>query len=322
MLCDKTKIENILVVSLSNIGDVILTFPVIDVLRHDFPGSKISIVIGPKAQSLLVGNPNFSQIFIYDKHQSVLGKIRFVRELQMKKFDLIVDLRNTAIPFFVPTKYRTSFKKTESMGLHMKEKHLRRLKSVYRFKNISEKKYCLSISEEDNAYIKNIIEKEIGEKFFVAIAPGAADPSKRWPKEYFAKAADELVKIKKVKIVFMGSQEDSIVAQSIGKLMKNPFVDLCGKTTLLQLAELMKYPQAIISNDSAPMHLASYLDKPVLAIFGPTNPLQYGPWSQKSIFVAREKDCLVCQNPQIKKPHECIASISFKKVLDQIDVLL
>ena len=90
MLCDKTKIENILVVSLSNIGDVILTFPVIDVLRHDFPGSKISIVIGPKAQSLLVGNPNFSQIFIYDKHQSVLGKIRFVRELQMKKFDLIV----------------------------------------------------------------------------------------------------------------------------------------------------------------------------------------------------------------------------------------
>ncbi|MBF0522645.1 MAG: glycosyltransferase family 9 protein [Candidatus Omnitrophica bacterium] len=318
MPLQKSKIHNILVISLTNIGDVILTFPVVDILKNDFPDAKLSILIGPKAQSLLEANPSFEKVYIYNKHQSFLENIRWLGELRRQNFDLIVDLRNTAIPFFVPTQYRTPLRKTNSRGLHMREKHLARLRSIYPNAQISPKRYSLFISEETKAAVRKMIDKDIGSKPFVVIAPGAMDNSKRWTEKNFALVADELVKTKGVGIVFVGGAEDRHVAQSIGHLMESEFVNLCGRTTLLDLAELMNHCQMVIANDSAPMHLASYLDKPVLAIFGPTDPAQYGPWSSQSLYVEKKKDCQVCHSPKLKTKHECINNVSAENVLEAL----
>jgi len=105
----KSKIRKILVISLTNIGDVILTFPVIDILKRDFSSAKLSVVIGPKAESLLKGNPHLENIYIFDKRQPFLKTVAWVNELRKEKYDLVVDLRNTAIPFLIFPEYMTTF---------------------------------------------------------------------------------------------------------------------------------------------------------------------------------------------------------------------
>ncbi len=81
MPLDKSKIKKILVVSLTNIGDVILTFTVIDILRQDFPNRFMKIVVGPKAIGLFENNPFLQVIDFFDKHQSKRNMYRWVWQL-------------------------------------------------------------------------------------------------------------------------------------------------------------------------------------------------------------------------------------------------
>jgi len=76
-------------VSLTNIGDVILTFPVIDIIRNDFPSAKLFVVIGPKAETLLKGNPYLEKCYIFDKHQSALKSLSWIKALRQEHFDLV-----------------------------------------------------------------------------------------------------------------------------------------------------------------------------------------------------------------------------------------
>jgi ADP-heptose:LPS heptosyltransferase len=97
----------ILVITLSNFGDVILTTPVIMRLVRKFPEARITVVVGPRAQSVLQRSPDIHKIVVYDKKASLWGKIKFILELRKTKYDWVVDLRNTAIPFLVSCKHRT-----------------------------------------------------------------------------------------------------------------------------------------------------------------------------------------------------------------------
>jgi len=192
---DRSKIHKILVISLTNIGDVVLTFPVIDILKRDFPSAELSVVIGPKAESLLKGNPHLQKIYIFNKHQPPLKSFAWIRELKREHFDLVIDLRNTAIPFMIFPRYRTSCRVGDISGLHMREKHLRRLESIYHAEKMVDQRSALFISPESKAHVDSVIEKEIGRGCrYAVVAPGAADSSKRWTQEGFASVCDVLVK--------------------------------------------------------------------------------------------------------------------------------
>ncbi|MDP8212037.1 MAG: glycosyltransferase family 9 protein [Candidatus Zapsychrus exili] len=323
MKLKKLKVNKILVISLSNIGDVVLTFPVIDILKNDFPDAELSVVIGPKAKFLLEGNPSFKNVYIYNKHQSFLKTVFWIFELRKEKFDLVVDLRNTVIPLLVSPKYRTKLRKTKDKGAHMKEKHLKRLRSVYSYEKLDIiNKYSFFVSRQDKDYIDQVIKKEVqGENAFAVVAPSAADSAKQWSEQGFAQVCDEVVRTKGLKIVLVGDENDRKIAQSVDKFMENESINLCGRINLAQLSELLNRSTLAITNDSAPMHLASYLNKPVLSIFGPTNPLRYGPWGYKSVYVKRKDNCFVCNNAKLKEKHRCIESILTSDVIDKLEEL-
>ena len=319
-----TDIRKILVISLSNIGDVILTFPVLDILRTDFSMAEISIVVGPKAEPLFKDNPCFNSIFVFDKHQPFLKTLHFLRQLRADHYDLIVDLRNTAIPFFIGSRHRTSFVDRKN-NIPMRLKHLNRLKTVYAYsaepKAEPKEKYCLVISEKDRVYIDRLLAEEIGGfKKIIVVAPGAANGDKRWTQKGFQEICDYLVK-KGADIIFVGDQNDGESAQGIQKLMREHSLNLCGRLTLIQLAELCKRSALVVSNDSAPMHLASYLDCPVLAIFGPTDPQKYGPWSKKSYFLRKNETCLKCQNKKLTVPHACMEAVHSEDVIKILNLI-
>ena len=94
-----SKPKRILVVSQTNIGDVILTCPVIDILRRDFPQAQMDVIVGPKAVSLFGDNPHL-RIKVFDKQASLTQKIRWFLGLYQQHYDCVVDLRRTALAFF------------------------------------------------------------------------------------------------------------------------------------------------------------------------------------------------------------------------------
>ena len=315
----KSEIKKILVISLSNIGDVILTFPVIDILKHDFPQAKLTVVIGPKAAGLLLGNPHFEKIEVFDKHQATKKTVEWVLHLTKENFDLVVDLRNTAIPLVLKPKYKTSLFIKKNTDLHMKEKHLKRLKSVYPYQSLSPQRFCLHVSGKDKAFVQKLISDEVGNKEkFIIVAPGAANRDKRWTEEGFALLCDQIMKIYHSKIVFVGDWEDKKVSCRIAEMMEQRAVNFCGRTNLLQLIEIFQSSFLTIVNDSASLHMASYLNIPVLAIFGPTNPKLYGPWGNVHAYIQKNKNCEKCRHPKRNALHKCMQAISADDVFSAL----
>lgn len=318
-LSNKSKINKILLISLTNIGDVILTFPVIDILKKEFPAAKLSIVIGPKAESLLKRNPFLEKVYVFDKHQSFVKSLSWIFAMKREHFDLVIDLRNTAIPFMLSPRYRTSCWVKKTDGVHMMEKHLERFRSVFTFEASTVERCALFIPGEDEYYVDQLIEKEIGRDMkYVIVAPGAADRSKRWPEEGFAVVCDRLIKDHHIKIVFVGDDGDRKVAQRINKLMEANAINLCGCISLVQLAQLLRHCFFTIVNDSAPMHLASYLNVPVIAFFGPTDPSKYGPWGTQSFFFRKNGSCRACAQPKASLEHTCMNAITPDDALTMI----
>ncbi|MFH1359905.1 MAG: glycosyltransferase family 9 protein [Candidatus Omnitrophota bacterium] len=317
----KSDVEKILVISLSNLGDVILTFPVMDILKENFPLAKLSVIVGPKALALVNDNPAIVRAYTFDKYGSISYKLRWILNLRKEKFDLAVDLRNTAIPFLIGSKYRTSFFVAGPKGLHRKSKHLKQLKTVYDFPQEADHSYVFSVPKDISDSADRMIQAKLGaEKRFVVINAGAADEKKRWAPDGFAGLADEITGRYQVKVIFVGDQADEKTTNAVIKKMKNPCINLCGQTTLIQLAALLKRCCLVVANDSAVMHLASYLDRPIVALFGPTDPGTYGPWSAQSFAVRKNENCPACERPKKNDQHTCMAQITLDDIVHVIEI--
>lgn len=306
--------------SLSNIGDIVLTFPVMDKLLHDFPQSELSLVIGPKGESLFKNHPRLKSVYIYDKRQKLPQTLKMIGQLRTEGFDLVVDLRHTLIPFLVGARYHTPMIFRAEKNLHMKEKHLKHLSAVYAYTpNSSGQMIHLSKKDEDD--LESIIKEKIGGGTIVAIAPGAAAENKRWATENFVRLAENLIRLYSMKTVFIGDGEDKkLIDHALKGKDPKVYINLSSDLNLLQLAGLLRKVSLFIGNDSAPMHLASYLNIPSIALFGPTDPLLYGPWSERSYFVQHQLQCLRCQKPSSKATHLCMQAISVDDILNMITI--
>ncbi len=313
---DKLNVKKILVVSLTNVGDVILTFPVLDILLEDFSDSELSVVVGPKARELLDQNPLIKNVYVFDKKGSPLEKWRWVNLLRQERFDLVIDLRHTAIPFFIGAKYRTSFRRMNGKkGQHIRSQHLRRLQEVYDYRESANHRSALYISSLDKAVIDQQLKNfEIEDQPFIVMSPGAAHHLKCWTPSGFAQVGNWLMERDHYKIVLVGDRNEISMNIGITEQMRQRALNLTGKTTLPQLAELLHRSAGVIANDSAVMHLASYLDVPTLAIFGPTNEAKYGPWGARCRVIRRELFCAPCEKSACRYQHECMQLLDPKDV--------
>src|SRR5262249_24940720 len=149
-----------------------------------------------KAVSLFDDNPHIQEVIIFDKHQSPFQSLSWVMKIREKKFDLVVDLRNTAIPLMVGPKYKTPLETRRSNHVHMREKHLARLKTVIPSAKDPVKRYALVVSDAKEKRIRDLIQTKIGkDRRFIVIAPGAANHSKRWTEKGFADVCDYLASV-------------------------------------------------------------------------------------------------------------------------------
>jgi len=310
----------ILFVTLSNIGDCILTLPVLDGLREKYPQAKITCLVPPGPKEIFTANPAVARVFIFDKHAKLQEKVKLFFSLSREEFDLVIDLRNSFFGAFLPAKKWNLFsgplRRIPGKIKHMKDRHLYR--ALGRDYPLLRKYRSFNIKPQDDDYIEKILGPAAGKKLIV-VAPGAKSRSKCWAKENFRLLCGRLAE-EGNQIVLTGDKADQ---EACAYIRREGIIDLCGRTDLAQLGALLKRARLLISNDSAAMHLASYLNVPVAAIFGPTDEKKYGPWSDKNIVIKKEVFCRPCAKAQCRSLSlDCLEAIKPEDVLRQIEPLL
>ena len=303
------NVKKILVITLTNIGDVVLTTPVIGILKREFPDARLSVMLGPRARGLLEGAPGIDLI-VYDKRGSAKQKSRLLFRLRRQRYDLVVDLRNTIFPLLIGARYKTGlFSRVPPDIVHMKERHLYKLSSLGM--SVEEAPFFIWITEDDFSRARKLINSsrlDRGNKL-VAISPGARSNLKRWLANGFAEIADGLIEEERVEIIMLGDSEDKPLIRKIIQTMRHKPIDLSGRTSLREAAALLKKCALHITNDSAPMHIGAALNVPTLAIFGPTDWHKYGPAGNQDVILHSTLDCSPCERAECRYNHECMKSV-------------
>jgi heptosyltransferase-2 len=323
-------IRKILFITLSNIGDVVLTLPVLDVLRGKFPYARITVLVGMRPKQIFQDNPVADRVVVYNKRAPLSEKIALFNTLQREHFDIVVDLRGSLLGLFIQARYKISpFLKIPKNIAHMKDRHLYKIKDIMRKLNISSYegvlKHSLYISPQDENYIKNILKNNnINEQDKIAvISPGARSDTKRWKADKFLTLIPLLIGEFAVKVVLVGDADDIYTSRYISENSRLAVLDLVGKTTIGQLSYLLKKSSLAITNDSAVLHIASYLNVPTVAIFGISDELKYGPWSEIGVAVKKNIECRPCSGAQCRfGTLECIELIKVEDVLQAARAVL
>ena len=267
--------KNILVVTLSNIGDVILTTPVIASLRSRFPAAHLTVVVGPKAAGILEGSSQIDRLLIYDKRAGWAHRFRLVRQLREKSYDWAVDLRNSGLPFFVRANRRSSvfrFHRTR----RARDRHL----EILQWMKLSDdfpSAFDFHSKEDEDALSEKLRKKDRPlSSPWIVMAPGAGSKAKRWRIEGFCEVADRVLETSSFYIAVVGDSSEKLLGAKLAEIDSNRVLNLTGEISLRELAALVARAKLILSNDSAVMHLGYELNRPVVALFGPTDHEKYG----------------------------------------------
>ena len=339
--------KRILVTRTDRIGDVILSLPAIKAMRKAFPDAYIAVMVQPRIDDILKGNPNIDEVIVYDKnkkHKGILKNLGFIKGLRSKKFDMVLNLHSTkrinllcflaGIPRRIGyARGKADFLLTDKIEYTKKlgEKHeaeysldiLRYLGINPEFSNPS-----ICVQQEDVEKAGEMLKSlgiNNGEKFVILHA-GASCKSKMWPLENFAKTGDMLIENLKIKVMINLAPGQVDLGEKVRGMMKNKPVFFCDPTTLGELAALFKKANLVISNDSGPAHIAAAVGCPVISIFGRSqlglSPVRWRPLGAKALAIHKDIGCTECLAHDCKKGFLCLKSISAQEVFEKAEGFL
>lgn len=307
----------VLFITLSNIGDAVLTTPALSAIFENFKDAEVTLMVSPRAADLFKGDPYFEKIIVYKKNAAFGQKMALMKNLRAADFDLLVDFKDTMLPFLLYAKKKTPIlKKPPAYVMHMRDRHLWKLRQVLTDIPHREYKPRIWVADETLAEVDKIFKSNgIGQTDrVVAVAPGARSHTKQWTQEGFTSVCKRLIGETGVKVILIGDQQDCKVSSQILNQIESGLTDLCGMTTLKELSAVLKKSALLITNDSAPMHIAWAVGTPVVAIFGPTNPQKYRPLGPKDIVIKKEMPCSPCQRALCSTDNECMKEVSADEV--------
>jgi ADP-heptose:LPS heptosyltransferase len=310
--------KKVLVVTLSNIGDAVLTLPVIGALRAKYGGeAEIDVVAGPFSGEVFVSDPRINKVYIYDKAAPLIRKAGLMWELRMNRYDLLVDLRNSMFGLFVGARTGNGpVKARSSAARHKSEEHLDRIRQLGIEATGIPFPVWIGKSDEEKARII-LRDKGISDTDrIICVSPGAKSHIKKWSEEGFSKVCDMLASAYNMKVVFIGDASEKETCQRIINMMRSYAVSTAGSTNLRELAWIIRRSAILITNDSAPLHIAGSIGTPVVAIFGPTDPRRYGPRQGAGIAVSRKLHCSPCEAAQCRYNLECMKAVTAEEVFD------
>ncbi len=328
---------NILIIHTAFIGDIVLSTALIKRLKDVYPESHIAYVTTPIGASILRNNPNLDEIIEYDKrgeHSGLKGLFFLGKRLKYKNFDMIVTphryLRSSFLTWLTGSPVRIGYDNASGKFLFTKkvpyDKSKHEVERLLSFAGEETGKYYgveLFPGKSDKNRVSEIWnENNLENKKIVVIAPGSKWFTKKWPLEYFNRVIEELSKREDTAVVLIGGREELLL--NIKETDKT--VNLIGKTSLLEVAEVARRSHIVLTNDSSPIHIASaWEDTHIIAIFGATvRELGFFPWSRNSQVIENEglpcRPCGLHGGKKCPKGHfKCMLDLKPEMVLEKIE---
>jgi len=298
---------NILVNFPSNVGDVILAFPALDMVKSEYFNAKIVAISSERTKDIASTHKFIDQVVVYDKRWGIIEKLRFCRKLK-GKFDLIVDFKHSMLPFILKIPKMTPMIRFGLKATHLKDRNLRLISGLGEFKNL--KKGGINL---ENLSLSSECEPPAPRSIFIATSSNSF--SKSYPRDHLKIVVEELSK--QHKIVLIGCDKDKVYYAGID--CNENVVNLAGKTSLSDVCYLFgKYGAVVLSVDSGMLHLASYMNLPIVALFGPTDPKEYGPWSDEyKVLIGKDTNRSSCKIAK-KNNGANSMNISTQEVIDAV----
>jgi len=338
--------KRILVFQTAFIGDVVLTLPLFQVLRARFPGARIDGVTIPRAADLLRHHPAITNVIPYDKRGHERGGraiVRLIARLRREHFDVAVVphrsirsaliIRLSGIPRRIGYDISAgSWCWTDTIRYRKEMHEVDRTLALAEplLHRVPERELPrLYPTEDDTTHVVSMYsEFQDPMRARIAIAPGTVWKTKRWPKESFLRLVGLLV-AEEMDVALVGGKEDEELCAWISEAAASARVKtLAGRLTLRQTAALLKGCRALVSNDSAPMHLAVAVGTPVVAIFGATVPaIGFAPLGPHDVVVeVKDLPCRPCSihgsNTCPIKTFDCMLRITPERVLSALQNIL
>jgi predicted lipopolysaccharide heptosyltransferase III len=330
--------KNILIIKLRYIGDVLLATPVIRALRERFPHARLTMAVNRGTEEVVKLNPDLDEMVVIERG-GLLGQIRLLRDLRHRRFDSVIDLtdgdRSAILSWITGAPLRIGFNEEQRWrgtlyttlvapppgAVHRLERDFAALRPL----GIEPKDgpLILKTSEEDERHADRLL-KEVGvmredgqiPKPLVLFHPGARYWFKAWPAERFAELSDRLTSAYDCHIILGGAAQEKEVVNAICKHATSAPIALAGRATLLQFAAILKRCALFIGNDNGAMHMAAAVGTPLVGLFGPSNPSEWGPRGERISILYKNLDCRRCFHPTCFRGEDnCMRQITVDEVL-------
>lgn len=321
-------------IRLSSLGDVVLTTGIIRELKNLFGDAEITMITSSRYMDIFRFNPYLKKT-IGLEGKNIKELFRLGRRVRKELYDVLVDLhinpRSLIMSTISRSRKRLRYAKCRwlrSMMVFRKDRKACEHVVIRYFKPF-EKMGLKSMNLRPEVWLDEETRRSAGRLIdganipLVAISPGAKRPTKRWLPENYGRLCSLLLKTGRVKVVLLGDLDDIEVAEKVKKSTKGHLIDLTGKTSLLQLAAVLERSSVLVTNDSGPMHMASAVNTPVVAIFGPTVP-EFGfyPLGERDKIIQRQLPCRPCSLHGSERCRDdsfkCMRLITAEEVFEEV----
>jgi lipopolysaccharide heptosyltransferase I len=344
---------NILIVRLSSMGDVIHTLPAMRALRATYPGATLGWAVEDAHSGILRGLSEIDRLFILPRKQLKGGVRSFLRtrsemrsRLREVDWDLAIDFQGLwkslavarwsgakRVAGYAPSVEKTHWLYTDRIDLPTLDRHAvdRNLDlvsalgaSVRHAETRSDfsRDFSLPLQPSDRA----AADQALADLNLPAESPkvllnfSARKPANRWGTSAFAQLADRLI-AEGMTPILTGGPDDLTEAEEIQSLAEHPIPSLVARCNLMQISALMKKVDVLVTGDTGPMHIAVAMNLPVIALFGPANPVRTGPYSPDAVVLQKPRECQPCYARHCKfgeEPPLCLVEIGVEEVVNRV----
>jgi heptosyltransferase-1 len=290
---DNLPVERLLAVNLNYLGDALFTTPALSALRTRFPNARIDVLAGTRAAAILSGHPAVDRLILRPPHGGLGRAATLSRTLREGRYDMAVlfqsTLSNAALAWTAGVPRRIGFSQEGSAplltgvvapcrpGEHVVDAY-NRLAQAATGEPVTAPRLSIAVTPAEEEFVEALLRDREVAPPVVGLVIGATRPQKRWPEDYWVRLADRLWHSAGVCSVLLGGPEETEAAQRILSEARSPLVSVVGQTTEKELAALVARLGVVVSGDSGPLHIATAMATPVVALFGSTDPGETGPW--------------------------------------------
>jgi lipopolysaccharide heptosyltransferase I len=341
--------QRICIIKPSSPGDIIHALPVLRGLRRRYPDAHLAWLVATSFANLIEADPALDEIIPFDRRRfGRIGRslavmrdfLRFIRELRQRRFDLIIDLQGLLRSGFLAAasgaKHRIGPREAREFAWMFYNQRIPRgdpnAHAAARNYAVAEMlgfpdgplDFSIALTHEDRQHAVLLLAQAglPAEGPYVVLVPATRWETKCWPVERYGRLAGMIRQKHGLASILVGGASDIDAGQNAADASDGAAHNLCGKTTLRQLAALIDRAALVVTADSTPMHVAAAHGRPLVALFGPTNPNRTGPYGRLDDVLRLELDCSPCYLRKISQcphQHRCMNDMTLEKVARAID---